>query len=837
MERARGRATVTEEILNVLSEARVNLTVDIHESHPDIPMDDLREGVQRILDRLVVMRVAEDRTVIPRDSLLKMQESWSNTTINPAVRTLSKDLKNAFRDFDSVYNSELFAEHPCEEYEISNDVLEDVIGDLYDYQFQLIDADVLGTIYEDYLGHAIEDKEDDSELELVTNQDHRRDEGIYYTPVPVVEYLVESTLGEVIDGIMADAKAELEGDNPDFEAAREEFDRIEDLRFLDVTCGSGSFLIKAYDLFVDAYEEYAEIARDGSGSGGVQSYSAAQTIPSDYKRRILQNNIFGVDLDYQATEIATVNLLLKALKKDEKLPSILEESIKSGNSLLNGTASEVADVLGISEEDARELGAFSWEDEYEDVFADKGGFDVIAGNPPWGADLNVYEDWLEDSEHGYELAVGQYDSYELCLELGGRLLRDGGTLGFIIPDSIFNENSVPLRRWLVEDNQLDRVHKLGEGVFPNVWAATTIVQFTNADADPKHDVEVSLLQEEDREQMMGSGGEALSSLINRKGHVTQQSRFMDADGHEFDVWASEEDHRIMDWMVSDTVAWNNVFDNGRGDEIGRKGEVMQCPYCLEWDTYPRKRAESKGGGYYEKTCTHCGEEYEFEDAVSTKRIIRESPSSECDTPIYFGEHVSRYRTEGDAYIDDSISGIGLKEPWRFESPKLLIREAGVGFYATVDQTDARCLKSVMSFRPLEDREYPLNQYDPEYFLGFLNSRAMLYYYAKRKGITEWQSYPRHPQSFIMSLPVPAVDFDDDEERAAYDEFIGLVRDAVESPGEVDHELDWEIERRVLQMYGIPEKEWPRIWDELKDLQRLRIVRELFPDEGDDADDP
>jgi len=254
---------------------------------------------------------------------------------------------------------------------------------------------------------------------------------------------------------------------------------------------------------------------------------------------------------------------------------------------------------------------------------------------------------------------------------------------------------------------------------------------------------------------------------------------------------------------------------------------------MEWSPFPRNRAESKGGGYYPKVCDHCGEEFEFEEAITTRRIVKPEPSDKCDTPIHFGEHVNRYRTSDKAYIDKDVDGVGLKDDWRFEPPKLLIREAGVGFYATVDYTDARCLKSVMSFRPQEDREEPFDQYDLEYFLGFLNSRAMLYYYAKIKGIVEWQSFPRHPQSFIMSLPIPEIDFDDPDEREAYEEFVELIREATSDDQQIDKELDWEIERAALDLYGISKENRPRIWSELKKLQRLRIVRELFPNTGDE----
>jgi len=829
LERGRERDSVNVEILNVLSEARMRLTQDVHESHPELSLNELRDGVQRILDRVVVMRVAEDRGVIPADTLLKMAESWESTTINPDVRTLVRDLKNAFRDFDSVYNSELFAEHPCEDYEISNDILLEIIESLYNYNFSYIDADVLGSIYEDYLGHAIDDKSED--LELVQQPDERREGGIYYTPVPVVEYIVNSTLGEKIERIMDNVRGELEKEEPDFEAAREEFDEIEQIAVLDVTCGSGSFLIKSFDLLVEAYEEYQELVRSVNGEMGVHQYSEAQTIPSDYRRHILRNNIFGVDLDYQATEIATVNLLLKALKKGEKLPAILEDNIRAGNSLLNGSPEEVAEALDISAEEAQALKPMEWDEEFSHVFDERGGFDVIAGNPPWGADLSAYEEWLE-ADNRYELAIGQYDSYELFIELGEELLRENGTLGFIIPDSIFNEDSVPLRRWLVENHQLDRVHKLGEGVFDSVFASTAIVQYTNSQPTENHEVEVSLLQKSDRNRMLGAGGEALKSVIEEKSHITEQSRFADNDDFVFDIWAGESDHEILDAMESDTVEWSQVIDNGRGDETGKEGEILQCPYCTEWSPFPRKRAESKGGGYYSKTCDHCGEKFEFEEAIATRRIVKEDKTEQCDTPIYFGEHVNRYRVTENAYIDADVEGVGLKDDWRFEPPKLLIREAGVGFYSTIDNSNARCLKSVMSFRLIEDRNEPFDEYDLEYLLGFLNSRAMLYYYSKTKGIVEWQSFPRHPQSFIMSLPIPEIDFDDPDQRDKYDEFVDLVKEATSDDKQIDEDLDWEIEKAALDLYGIPKDKRPRIWEELKKLQRLRIVRELFPEAED-----
>jgi type I restriction-modification system DNA methylase subunit len=762
-----------------------------------------------------------------------MTESWSDTTINPDVRTLVKDLKNAFRDFDSVYNSELFAEHECEDFEISNDILIDVIEELYDYDFAYINADVLGSIYEDYLGHAIDDKDGEEELELVTQADERREGGIYYTPVPVVEYIVESTLGEKLDDIMQNVEAELEGDDPDFEATREEFDRIEEIKFLDVTCGSGSFLIKAYDLIIDCYERYQELVQDSNGGGELTSYSGAQTLPNDYEQRILRNNLYGVDLDYQATEIATVNLLLKGLRKGEKLPSILEDNIKRGNSLLHGDSETVAEVLDIPEEEAQEIGAFNWEDEFEDVFSSNGGFDVIAGNPPWGADISGITQWIEHDDYGFELATGQYDSYELLMEAGADLLAEGGTLGFIIPDSIFREEHEELRQWLAEQHTIQQAHKLGEGVFDDVWAGTAIVQYETTDSDGSDVVECSVLRKEDRERMQGTGGSALSTLIDERLNTKAQQRILDDPDYNFRPFANEEDYEIMDIMEADTVDTYDILDDSRGDEIGKSGEVMRCPNCLDWDTYPRSRAASKGGGYYAKTCTHCDHEYEFEDAVETREIIKDHQPDESWKKLYFGEHVTRYRETGRAYIDDSVSGIDFEDASLYEPPKILLRKTGFGFNALIDYSDARCLQVVFVFRLKDDRPEPLDRYNLEYFLGLLNSRVMLYYYTKERSEIEWQSYPYKTQGLVMGLPFPEIDFTDQEQVEKYERFCELVRKACESTGEISRDEDWEIEQLAYDFYGIPSDKRNRITNELQELQRLQVVRELFPNEGDD----
>lgn len=836
LELSRERKPITGEILNVLSDFRLRLTKDIYENNDDVQLDEVRESVQRILDRLVVLRFAADRSIIPQRNLRSRLENWQEKSLDKELEPLWEELRSLFTGFYRKFGTSLFAPHACDDLHVSNEVLEDLILTLDEYRFEVISSDILGSIYEDYLGHAIEER--GKELELISKGEHRWDDGIYYTPTPVVEYIVESTVGSHLESIMSDVRGHLDQDPADFEAAREAFDQIQQVRVLDNACGSGTFLIKAYDQFVECYEEYKRLVNDaqksvnGSEHGhvDVSSFSGAQTI-GNYETDILENNIYGVDRDQQAVEIASMNLILRSLTKKNELPEMIGENLQSGNSLLNGSEEEVAELCGSDVAS----NAIDWDQAFPQV-SDEGGFSCIVGNPPWGADMDEYEEWLEESGN-YDLATGQYNSYTMFLELGSNLLREDGSLGYIIPDSIFNDDYEGLRRWLLDNHQVNEVHKMGEGLFENVYHPTAILRFTKKEPILELPVRVSILKKEDRKKIMGPRNEALKRIIAEKSDSKKQRRFVEDDEYELLLWATERDYEIMEKMHEGTVPWDKVIDNGRGDETGKSGNIMKCPSCMSWDSYPQKIAEHKGGGYRKKTCAHCGHEYKFEDAISKRQIVSETKTGDCDRPIYWGEDINRYRAEASAYIDDSYSDdLKMKDEWRFEPPKLMIRRSSFGFFATIDYSDARSLKANLVFRPLDDREDPFDRYDLEYFLGFLNSRTMLYYWSKKTNTVEWQSHIRHTQTFIMSLPIPEVDWSDESQVEKYEELVEMVKEAIETDGQVDEELDWDIERAVMDLYGFEPEQRQRITNELKKVQKMRIVRELFPDWVDEEDD-
>ncbi|WP_309492726.1 hypothetical protein [Candidatus Hecatella orcuttiae] len=183
-QKRRIRKDIDVEVLEDLLDCRRYLIDNISKNNPALTRENLKDSVQRILNRLVVIRVAEDRNIIGADSLWKELDAWKTRGL---PTSFMRSLKGLFRDFDDIYNSKLFEKHECEDLKIDNETLEKVIEILYKYNFDLISADVLGAIYEDYIGHILQEAE--KGIDIVESRETRKKAGIFYTPTHVVEYI------------------------------------------------------------------------------------------------------------------------------------------------------------------------------------------------------------------------------------------------------------------------------------------------------------------------------------------------------------------------------------------------------------------------------------------------------------------------------------------------------------------------------------------------------------------------------------------------------------------------------------------------------------------------
>jgi len=409
---------VGEKLFEDLMSWRVLLTKDFKKQN-NLTNEELNEGVQRTLDRLIFIRTAEDRK-IEQNILLSLIREWE---AKGKKHNIYKRLVDGFRWFDENYNSKLFAVHYCEKWEVSDKILAEVINGLYEtkdgyrYDFSIISADVLGGMYEQYLGYVQGCKSEDK------SKSKRKSQGIYYTPKYIVEFIVKETLGEVLKKTKAKD--------------------IPNIKVLDPACGSGSFLNVAYDKILETLTK--------------QNPQTSLFAKFD----ILKENIFGVDLDAQAVEIAQLNLLLKVLSQKTKLPTLLH-NLRVGNSLIE-----------TGDEKCR---SFNFQNEFKEVIK-QGGFDVIIGNPPY---IKEYTNRLAfDFLHDNPYYQGKMDIWTLFACIAIDLLKEGGYFGFIAPNNwLTNAGASILRDKILSEGQIIKFVDFGDfKVFKDAGIQTMIFVF------------------------------------------------------------------------------------------------------------------------------------------------------------------------------------------------------------------------------------------------------------------------------------------------------------------------------------------------------------------------
>ncbi len=434
---------VTDTLFADLNESRRLLTKSLNQWNPGVSREDLDEGVQKLLDRLVFLRVAEDRK-IEEPILRRLIRDWRNR--KDKSLTIYQSMTAKFRELDRIYNSNLFAEHPFEKWEEHDDTTEKVIEILYgkpgyyEYDFKAIPADTLGTVYENYLGYQLAQSE--KGVEVSKSARKRKEQGIYYTPTYIVDYIANNTLKPVLDKC-------------------ESWQDLNSIKVLDPACGSGSFLIRALEMIYQKHREF--------GNTGAEFL---------IKTQILLSNIYGVDLDEKAVEITQLNLLLNTLDSRMRLP-LLDKNIKNGNSLISGTDEELKKYFG---ENFRDKKPFNWQEEFPEVFnRENPGFDVIIGNPPYIDSEQMTKVMPEDREYisnNFKTAKGNWDIFCAFIERAIELTRHGGYQSFIVPNKLISANyALATRRILSEQGSIislrdySKIKVFPISVYPVVYVA------------------------------------------------------------------------------------------------------------------------------------------------------------------------------------------------------------------------------------------------------------------------------------------------------------------------------------------------------------------------------
>jgi hypothetical protein len=482
------------------------------------PLADLTLASQQLLDRFLFCRMLETHRLVEHNKLARAFVHYEALYGEAdQEKTFAEVLKETlFAEIKRDFNTELFVQPLlCDELRMDNLFVATAIGHeplhseiaaqcgleagqgqllpfkhLYGCDFSRMSQDVMGAVYERFLAHKL--VQDGGRIVIEDTDELRKREGVYYTPQYIVDYIVAHTLGEKVKPILAEALALLGYGK--FPAAHAKIRELQHLKVLDPAMGSGSFLLRAFDALIRAYGEYNEACRrakadrrNGSGMLFDAPADIAEEV-TDAPLHVLTENIFGVDLDAQAVEVAKLSLWLRymALNRESfrdrlrsrsrrgkplNLLPTLTRNLKRGNSLIDDPA-----VAG----DA----AFPWQKEFQEVMQ-AGGFDVVIGNPPYGA--------LFEPHHLNYLAQkfsvfrdGVRDVYACFMQASFTLARKGGGIGFIVPSAwLGGPDYNPLRKELLKW-RIEAVLDLPFDVFPDAYVDTVVAVFRREVCGEEH---------------------------------------------------------------------------------------------------------------------------------------------------------------------------------------------------------------------------------------------------------------------------------------------------------------------------------------------------------------
>lgn len=413
--------SVDDLFLSQINEWRLILGKEIFSHKSTLTEPELNDLVQRYINSIIFLRVCEDRNLETYKTLLSSNGDY-------------KTLVNLFKSADKKYNAGLFS-HP-----LNGDIIKDngsafwtIISQLYypesTYSFAVFASDILGNIYEIFLGQKLSINPD-GEISLAKKPEHI-DRDIVTTPTFAIKDLLRKTVLPFCEG-----KTDEE---------------ILCSSFADIACGSGAFLLETYQLVVDfLVDYYLKSSPKKLIQTGVNSYK----LPFKIKRQVLVNCLYGIDKDYNAVEACKFGLLLKLLENEnnESIPTpalpLLGKNIQFGNSLIDST--------NTSRENQEEINPFDFRDTK---------FDVIVGNPPYMSTEHIKQLTpleLPIYKQVYKSSYKQFDKYFLFIERGFDLLKDGGYLGYIVPSKFAKVGAgKKLRESLANDQSVEEIVSFG----------------------------------------------------------------------------------------------------------------------------------------------------------------------------------------------------------------------------------------------------------------------------------------------------------------------------------------------------------------------------------------
>jgi hypothetical protein len=814
--RKRGMEPLGDDFLEDIERWRKLLAKDIAANNPQLSVEDLNFAVQRTIDRILFLRICEDRGIEPAYNLKGL---LNGDKVYPR-------LGQVFRFADDRYNSGIFhfprglggpgqkpdpdrAEPPDEltlDLEISDKALQSIIKELYDsgklftsYAYAVIPPDILGHVYEQFLGKVIT-LSPSHRVSVEEKPEVRKAGGVYYTPTYIVDYIVKNTVGKL-----------LEGKTPK---------EAEKIRILDPASGSGSFLIGAYQYLLnwhldwylkDGPEKYSgkkdsplsrvvtpslesaggaispSLEGGGQGVGGAQDQSQRPTQPSarthppapslkgrgryDFRlstkkrKEILLNSIYGVDIDPQAVEVTKLSLLLKVLEGESQdslnaqakffheraLPD-LGRNIKCGNSLIG----DDFDDSELSEAERRKINKFNWQREFPAIMKPpNGGFDAVIGNPPYLFITEVPREQRAYYESHYHGVDYRFDLYGAFIERAVAMwLRPSGRFGFIIPHTLLSNDSFgALRAILSNEANVYHVLDFGPGVFEGAKNETMILLFAKGAPDARSIVDVARTEPK------------LFPLLKQQFQLKQQD-WIRPDGSPWLIHVSGEIQPLLSRMSQANAVLGDFVTINQGCRTGdNETYLARSAKSSKW----KPAAGGKNIGRYEPIAVNTYVRYEPELLDAPRR-----------PELFFG---------AEKLIVQEVRNISLARR----------------IVATYDQAQIVGLQSTNVIN-----QRPTCHHDLRFLLGLINSSPVNVYFRFK-----FPGNNHIPSNQLSRIPVPAVD------KAAHDRMVKLVDRMLDlhkrrhdaktqyEAERIDRDIestDRQIDQLVYELYGLSEEE-------------------------------
>ncbi|HDQ41920.1 MAG TPA: restriction endonuclease subunit R [Desulfonatronum sp.] len=816
----RGTAEVDDAFLSEIESWREMLARNIALRNPGLSQRELNFAVQLLIDRVIFLRICEDRGIEPYGRLRGLLNG-ENTY--PRLREL-------FDRADKRYNSGLFhferekgrpglPDELTPRLNVDDKVLKDIFRRLYypdcPYEFSVLPAEILGHVYERFLGSVIRLTEG-GRAKVEQKPEVRKAGGVYYTLSYIVDYIVRQTVGELVKD---KTPQEAAGMTETWKPARNR----RPLAVLDPACGSGSFLLGAYQFLLDWHLEWYAQTPDKWSRGKTprifHHHRGGWRLSTDERKRILLTNIFGVDIDSQAVEVTKLSLLLKVLEGESSetlqrqlsflqqraLPD-LSANIKCGNSLVGPDFFQNRQASFLDEEELYRINAFDWQAEFPGIMRG-GGFDAVIGNPPYVRQEGLGQ-FKEYFSRAYAAYSGTADLYVPFIEKGVSLLAPGGLFAYIVANKWMRANyGKGLRQWLADKCLLEIVDFGDLPVFQKATTYPCILRIANA---PVRDtVRVANIETMDFPDLAG--------------HVHE---------HGFDVPVAGLDPG--GWTLARKAEQDLL---GKLRSVGVPlGEYVQ-------------------GRIFYGIKTGLNKAFVI-DAATREQIIAEDPhSAELIKPFLAGRDIKRYAPlQSDKFLIFTRRGVninaypgikayleqfkteltpkpkGWKGPWKgrkpgpyqwyeiqdtvayyqkFERPKIIVpaivRQASYqldleGFYSN-DKT------SIIAS-------------DDLYLLGLLNSKVPDYELHKIAS-TKQGGYYEYKPMYIEQLPIRTIDPANPADVALHGKLAALVQRMLDlhkraAAASTSHEqtliqrrvatTDQEIDRLVYELYGLNDEE-------------------------------